>query len=57
MARSRLRTGVVIDGEHLEEVIEYKYLVKLVTYGNDINKEIAQRITSGGEDLGGIATF
>ena len=47
VARSRLRTGVIIDGEQLEEVTEYKYLGTLVTSGNDISKEIAQRKASG----------
>ena len=47
VARSRLRTGVMIDGEQLEEEMECKYLGRLVTSGNDISKEIAQRITSG----------
>ena len=47
VARSRLRTGVMIDGEQLEEVTEYKYLGRLVTCAEDISKEIAQRITSG----------
>ena len=47
VARSRLRTGKMIDREQLEEVTEYKYLGRLVTSGNDISKEIAQRITSG----------
>ena len=46
VARSRLRTGVMTDGEQLEEVTEYKYLGRLVTSGNDISKEIVQRITS-----------
>ena len=41
VARSRLRTGVTIDGEQLEEVTEYKYLGRLVTSGNEISKEIA----------------
>ena len=31
VARSRLRTGVMIDGDQLEEVTEYKYLGRLVT--------------------------
>ena len=52
VARSRLRTGVMIDREQLEEVTEYKYLVRLVTPGNDISKEIAQRITSGWKRFG-----
>ena len=45
VARSRLRTGMMIYGEQLEEATEYKYLGRLVTSGNDISKEIAQRIT------------
>ena len=47
VARSRLRTGMMIDGEQIEEVTEYKYLGRLVTSGNDISKEIPQRLTSG----------
>ena len=47
VARSRLRTGLMINGEQLEEVTEYRYFEILVTSGNDISKEIAQRITSG----------
>ena len=46
VAKRRLRAGVMIDGEQLEEVNEYKYLGRLVESGNDIRKEIAQRITS-----------
>ena len=42
----------MIDAEHLEEVIEYKYIGRLVTSGNDISKEIAQRITSGWRRFG-----
>ena len=53
VAMSKLRTEVMIDGEQLE----YKYLGRLVTSGNEISKEIAQRITQDGEDLGNIATF
>ena len=52
VARSRLRTGVMIDGEQLEEVNEYKYLGRLVISGNDISKEIAQRTTSGWRKFG-----
>ena len=52
VARSTLRTGVMIDGEQLEEVTEYKYLGRLVTSGNDNSKEIAQRITSGWRKFG-----
>ena len=46
VARSRLRTGGMIEGEQLEEVTESKYLGRLVTSSNDISKEIAQRIAS-----------
>ena len=52
VARSRLRTGLIIDGEQLEEVTEYKYLGRLVTSKNEISKELAQRITSGWRRLG-----
>ena len=47
VARRRLRTGLMIDTEQLEEVTEYKYLGRLVTSGNEISKEIGKRITSG----------
>ena len=47
VARSKLRTGVMIDGEQVEEVIEYKYLGRLVISGYEISKEIGQRITLG----------
>ena len=57
VARSRLRTGVMIDGEQLEEVTDYKYLGRLVTSGNDISKEIAQRITSGRRRFGEYSHF
>ena len=36
--RSRLRTGVMIDREQLEEVTEYKYLGRLVSSGSEISK-------------------
>ena len=52
VARSRLRTGVMIDGEQLEEVTEYKYLGRLLTSGNDISKEIVQIIQSGWRRFG-----
>ena len=47
VARRRPRRGVMIDAEQLEEVAEYKYLGRLITSGNEMNKEIDQRITSG----------
>ena len=40
VARRRLRTGVMIDREQLEEVTECKYLETLITSGNEISKEI-----------------
>ena len=46
VVRSRLRRGVMIDGEQLE-VTEYKYLGRLVTFSNDISKEIGWRVRSG----------
>ena len=55
--RRTLRTGVMIDGEQLEEVTEYTYLGRLVTSGNEISKEIGQRITSGWRRFGSIAIF
>ena len=39
VARSTLRTGLMIDREQLEEVTECKYLGRLVTSGNDISKK------------------
>ena len=55
--RSGLRTGVMIDGEQLEEVTEYKYLGRLVTSGNEISKEIGQRIISGWRRFGEYSHF
>ena len=57
VARSRLRIGVMIDREQLEEVTEYKYLGRLVTSGNEISKEIARRITSRGRRFGEYSHF
>ena len=57
VARSRLRTGLMIDREQLEEVTEYKYLGTLVTSGNGISKEIGQRITSGWRRFGEYSHF
>ena len=47
VARRRLRTGVMVDSEQLEEVTEYTYPERLVTSGNEISKEIDQRMISG----------
>ena len=57
VTRSTLRTGVMIDGEQLEEATEYKHLGRLVTSGNEISKEIAQRITSGWRRFGKYRHF
>ena len=57
VARRRPRTGVMIDGEQLEEVPEYKYLGRLVTSCNDISKELAQRITSEWRRFGEYSHF
>ena len=47
----------MIDGEQLEKVTKYKYLGRLVPSGNDISKEIAQRITSGWRRFGEYSHF
>ena len=57
VARSRLRTGMIINGEQLEEVTEYKYLGRLITSGNEIIQEIAKRITSGWRRFGEYSHF
>ena len=57
VARSRLRTGLMIDSEQLEEMTEYKYLGRLVTSGNEISKDIGQRITSGWRRFGKHSHF
>ena len=57
VARSRLRTGLMIDREQLEEVTECKYLGRLVTSSNEISKEIGQRKTSGWRRFGEYSHF
>ena len=57
VARRRPRTGVKIDAEQLEEVTEYKYLGRLITSGNELNKEIGERITSGWRRFGDYSHF
>ena len=57
VARRPLRTGLMIDGEQLEELTEYKYLGRLVTSGSAISKEIGQRITSGWRRFGEYSHF
>ena len=54
VARRRLRTGVMVDGEQLTE---YKYLGRLVTSGNEISKEIVQRLTPGWRGFGAYSHF
>ena len=57
IARKHQRKRVVIDGEELEEVNEYKYLCKILTSGKVISKEIYQRITSGLRHFGEYRIF
>ena len=57
VAWSRLRTGVMIDAEQLEEETEYNYLGRLITSGSEISKEICQRITSGWKRFGEYSHF
>ena len=45
--------GILIDGEDLEEVDEYKYLGRLLTPGNEID----QRILTGWRRFGQYSTF
>ena len=46
-----------MDAEQLEEVAEYKYLGTLITSGNEMDKEIDQRITSRWERFGEYSHF
>ena len=57
VAKGQQRRGISVDGEQLEEVEEYKYLGRLLTPGNEIAKEIEQRITSGWRRFGQYSTF
>ena len=57
VARRRPRTGVKIDAEQLEEVTEYKYLGRLITSGNELSKEIGERVTSGWRRFGDYSHF
>ena len=57
VARRRQRYGISIDGEHLEEVDQYKYLGRLLTPGNEMAKEIDQRIKSGWRRFGQYINF
>lgn len=44
IARRRQRKGAVRDGEDLKEVTQYKYLGRMLTPGNDVNKESYIRV-------------
>eukprot|EP00794_Sanderia_malayensis_P002427 gene2427-2794_t len=57
IAKKRRRKGIMIDGEQLEEVDEYKYLGRLLTSGNEMAKEIDERITSAWKRFGQYSTF
>lgn len=48
IARERQKGRIVIDGEWLEEVTEYKYMYlgTIVTFENESNKDIDSRITA-----------
>ena len=52
MCNEVTRRGLMRDAEQLEEVAEYMYLGRLITSGNEMNKEIDQRITSGWRRFG-----
>uniref|UniRef100_A0A3B3I440 ribonuclease H n=1 Tax=Oryzias latipes TaxID=8090 RepID=A0A3B3I440_ORYLA len=57
IARKRRRKGIIVDGEQLEEVDEYKYLGRLLTPGNEMAKEIDERVTSAWKRFGQYSTF
>eukprot|EP00794_Sanderia_malayensis_P006797 gene6797-7563_t len=57
IAKKRRRKGIMIDGEQLEEVDEYKYLGRLLTSGNEMAKEVDERITSAWKRFGQYSTF
>ena len=57
IARKRKRKGIIVDGEQLEEVDEYKYLGRLLTPGNEMAKEIDERVTSAWKRFGQYSTF
>ena len=57
VARRRRRNGVSVDGEQLEEVEQYKYLGRLLTPGNEMTREIDERITAGWKRFGQYNTF
>ena len=55
--RRRPRRGVMRDAEHLEEVASYKYLGRLTTSHNEMDKGIDQRLTSGWRRFGEHSHF
>ena len=57
VARRKKRNVVLVDGEQLEEVEEYKYLGRLLTPGNEMASEIDDRITAGWKRFGQYSTF
>lgn len=52
VARRLQRRGIKTDSEELEEVSEYTCLGRLITPGNEMNKENKQRITMGWKGFG-----
>uniref|UniRef100_A0A3P8SJP4 Reverse transcriptase domain-containing protein n=1 Tax=Amphiprion percula TaxID=161767 RepID=A0A3P8SJP4_AMPPE len=57
VARRTRRNGISIDGEQLEEVEEYKYLGRMLTPGNEMAREIDERITAGWKRFGQYSSF
>ena len=57
IARKRRRKGIIVDGEQLEEVDEYKNLGRLLTPGNEMAKEIDESVTSAWKRFGQYSTF
>ena len=57
IARKRSRKGIIVDGEQLEEVNEYKNLGRLLAPGNEMAKEIDERVTSAWKRFGQYSTF
>ena len=57
IARRRWRKLIKIEDEVLEEMEEFRYLGKLFTAGNDMDKEIDARITTGWKNFGQYSCF
>eukprot|EP00795_Rhopilema_esculentum_P008762 gene8762-biopygen9749 len=57
IARKRRRKKIIVDGEQLEEVDDDKYLGRLLTPGNEMAKEIDERVTSAWKRFGQYSTF